>query len=73
MDNFTPQPDLVKVSLSNILPCKAKVIQYEKELHILNKVLMETKDEEMKRKEELEKFTVTFDFLFTLYQENVFF
>ena len=46
------------------------MIQYEKELHILNEVLMEAKDEETKRKEELDKLMVTFDLLFTLY--NVF-
>ena len=48
--------------------CKAKVIQYEKDLHILKEALDETKEEERNKNEELEKHKVTSKLFWAFYQ-----
>ena len=43
------------------------MIQYEKDLHILKEALDETKEEERKKNEQLEKHKVTFNIFWALY------
>ena len=47
------------------------MIQYEKDLHILKEALNETKKEERKKNEELEKHKVTFILFWEFYNKNI--
>ena len=45
-----------------LLICKAKVLQYEKDMHTLQEALNDSKEEERKKREELKEHTVIFSF-----------
>ena len=48
--------------------CKAKMIQYEKDLHILKEALNDTKEEEKRKTEELGQHKVTFNIFWAFYK-----